>query len=75
LWSLPGFSGLRSGFPRGRLLNRNSKGARGAVPALLKCLDDPDAKVQQNAAVSLREIAEQPEKAVPAHPLFFGLHG
>jgi HEAT repeat protein len=37
-----------------------------AVPALVKCLKDPDKKVRQNAAVALREIGEEPDLVVPA---------
>jgi HEAT repeat protein len=42
------------------------KGGRTVVPALVKCLADPDSNVQQNAAVALREIGENPELVVPA---------
>jgi HEAT repeat protein len=36
------------------------------VPALIKCLKDPDNKLKQNAAVALREIAQEPDVVVPA---------
>lgn len=39
---------------------------RPAVPALVKCLQDPDGTVRLNAAVALREIGEEPDLVVPA---------
>jgi HEAT repeat protein len=46
-------------------LNYFKKGARSAIPALIKCMSDQDAGVRQNSAVALREIGEQPDIVVP----------
>jgi len=41
------------------------KGARSAVPLLVKLVEDKDAKTRQSAIVALREIGEKPELVVP----------
>jgi HEAT repeat protein len=45
-----------------------NKSGRAAVPALTKCLADPDAKVRQYAADALESIAGQTTPPAPQGP-------